>query len=123
MSKLTDKLRERGVFNPHNFYGPQPYIGQRVKGGSRDVVPSSWQVHKAGLSLSTAWYDYGAKSFSYSGVASRKEALAEAIAWASERFGIKNWAKDPFGSYGDAEYIRNRIKELTSVSNQTQVTN
>jgi hypothetical protein len=67
-------------------------------------------VHKRGLNLGQAWYDYGARTFS----GRKKEALSEAQAWATDRFGIKVWVRDPFGSYGEAEFIKKRIKELTA---------
>lgn len=112
MSKLTEQLRERGVFNPYEFYGSEPSIGFRANQGSRDVIPSAWRVSKRGVKLSDAWYDHGTMSFSCCGVESRKQALAEAQAWATEKFGIKEWRRDPFGGYGEAAFIKRRIAEI-----------
>lgn len=109
MSKLTEQLREKRVSNPYDFYNGQPYITYHSH-DRRSCTPSCWAVIKRGLTLSDAWHDYGARTFS--GFGNRKGALAEAQAWAAERFGIKVWARDPFGSYGDADFIKQRIKEL-----------
>lgn len=111
MSKLIDALRSAGVFNPYDFYGNEPYIAQRVKGGNRDVLPSAWRVYRHGETLST-WYDCGAKSFSYSGREMNKAALSEAQTWAAARYNISEWIRDPFGSYGSREFVLKRIAEL-----------
>ena len=107
MSKLTEVLREKKVYNEYLFYGKQPYIGYR---SAHSVIPACWAVCKLGINLGEAWYDYGSRTFSAWG--NRKKALGEAQAWASEKFGVKVWARDPFGSYGEAEFIKKRIKEI-----------
>lgn len=113
MSKLTEKLNAIGMHNSYEFFVDEPYIYISLRGGSRDVIPSSYKVSKCGVSLSEAWYDYGAKSFSFCNRESKKEALEEAKKWAREKFGITEWARNPFGDYGDANFIQRRIEELT----------
>lgn len=113
MSKLTDKLRERGVHNSWEFYGNEVYISFRANQGSRDVLPSRWNVRKPGVSLSDAWYDNGCKSFGSSRCIGKAAILEGAKKWASEKFGIKEWAKDCYGSWGEAGYVRRRTEELT----------
>jgi len=111
-SKVITRLRELKVFNPYDFYQNQPYIYRRVSGGSRDVVPSSWNVVKRGTSLSDAWYDEGEMAFVYQGYSDVQNKLVEAQKWASVKFCIKEWMRDPFGSYGSKEYVERRLKEL-----------
>jgi hypothetical protein len=111
--KTAELLKTLGVYNSHNFYEDQPYISQRVKHDSRDVVPSSWQIHKRGVSFSSAWYDYGAKTFSYGGIGSNREALAAAKNWAEQKFGFVEWKRDPFGSYGREEVRRETVEGVT----------
>jgi len=111
MSKLTDKLREKGVYNIHDFYGyGQPFIVYYPSTSGRAGQSARWKVFKIGTSLSETWYDYGAKTFLKWG--DKKKAFAEAQAYATEKFGIKEFARDPFGGYGDAEYVKARLKEL-----------
>jgi hypothetical protein len=116
--KLTDKLRERGVYNSWEFYGNEVYISFRANQGSRDVLPSRWNVRKPGTSLSDAWYDNGCKSFGGSGRKGAAAGLEEAKKWASKEFGIKEWARDPYGSWGEAGYVKRRIKELTKAASE-----
>src|ERR1700693_3457118 len=116
MSKLTETLRARGIYNSYGFFGEHPYISWTQNGG-RTVLPSWFGVHKRDQDLGGAWYHYGVKTFA--GHSRDKVALADAQAWASKKFGIKEWARDPFGSWGDAGYIKQRIMELTR-GNETQ---
>jgi hypothetical protein len=116
MSKLTDKLREKGVFNPHNFYGAHPYIVYRAS-YSRSCIPSCWGVVVRGQNLGEAWYDHGARTFTGFGAdgegTSRTKGLLQAQKWASEKFGITTWKRDPFGSYGEIEFVKQHIKDLS----------
>jgi len=114
MSKLADKLSARGVYNPYYFYGNEPYVGWAQNGG-RSVLPPWFSVNKHGEKLSEAWYEHGSKCFSYYGKDSKPKALADAISWASERFGIKEWARDPFGSWGEAAFVRKRTAEILAL--------
>ena len=112
MSKTIDKMRERGVYNAYDFYADKPYISYCTH-ERRSCIPNGWSVCKRGLNLGQAWYDNGRRSFSAFG--NRKQALAEAQEWAGKKFGILEWARDPFGSYGEAAYVKARVKELTKV--------
>jgi hypothetical protein len=113
MSKLTEQLRSRGIHNSYDFYEQEPWISWTANGG-RSVLPAWWAVYKRGRNLGSAWYDHGAKTFS--GRKRDKEVLAEAQRWASVEFGgIKEWARDPFGSYGDAGFIKKRITEILAM--------
>ena len=110
-SKVLVRLRELRIFNCYDFYQDKSYIYRSI-GGGRSVIPSHWAVVKLGVSLSTFWADYGSKSFVYSGREDSKRALLEAQKWASERFGVGEWIRDPYGSYGSKTYVEERLKEL-----------
>jgi hypothetical protein len=117
MSKLIEKLNARGVHNPHNFYEGhpfgQPFIAYYSASTGRAGQSARYKVVRQGESLSEAWYDQGAKTFLKWG--DKKKALADAQAWASEKFGIKEWTRDPFGSWGDAEYVKKRTVEILAM--------
>jgi hypothetical protein len=49
------------------------------------------------------WMDYGHKVFSVEG--SRNTALAKAIEWTNEKYGEREWIRDPWGSYQDQRTI------------------
>jgi hypothetical protein len=111
VSKLTESLREVGVFNPHDFYGKgNVYLAFR-RVDSRRCVTSAWGVHRPGFETEPGgfWGNYGNKYF-LGGF--RGTALVQAQEWAGKRYKIKEWARDPYGSYGDATFIKARIKEL-----------
>lgn len=122
MSKLTEELRTVGVFNSHGFYnGQEPrgqvFIGYRTEDG-RSPFSSRWLVYRIGFKTDPGahWSDNGNRSFIPHGRHSRKEALAEAQAWAGKRYGIGEWKRDPFGSYGDAEFVTARTAELKAAT-------
>lgn len=111
MSKLTESLRAVGVFNPHDFYGNgNVYLAFR-RVDSRRCVTSAWGVHRPGFKTEPDgfWGNYGNKYF-HGGF--RGDALVAAQKWAGERYKIEEWARDPFGSYGDAAFVKARIAAL-----------
>lgn len=118
MSKLTDSFRTVGVFNPYAFHGDEPYIEYRPNGDSRSMIYAAWGIHAKGRKLSDHWRDNGVKfvhvNFALGATfADRKAtALAAAQKWASERFGITEWARSPYGSYGEAGHVKARVAEL-----------
>jgi hypothetical protein len=114
MSKLTEALRARGVYNSWEFFGNEPYISF-CSADSRACRPATFSVHKRDKKLSDAWYDYGAKSFCFSGGEGKKEAFAEAQAWASNHFNIQAWARNAFGEWGEAEFVRMRTAEILAL--------
>jgi len=120
MSKKTEALEAAGIHNSYEFYGSQPYISRYVSFG-RSPIPSCWIITKRGTNLGTAWYEYGDKHMSdlaAGGGDYRKKPLAAAMAWASERFDVAEWARDPFGSYGPADFVERRLVDLGLKSNK-----
>ncbi len=62
------------------------------------------------------WMDYGNKTVSVSCRERKQVVLEELMKWAGDRYGIKEWAKTPYGSYMDAEFVKRRIAELKDQS-------
>lgn len=112
MSKVTEQLREFGIFNPIGFYGTEPFVSIFVQTNRRTCIPSAVCVTKRGVNLGAAWYDHGSKRFSYGSREDKKEQLEAAKEWASDKFGITQWMRDPFGSYGSADFVKTRLKQL-----------
>lgn len=121
MSKLTDQLREIRIFNDHGFFndgGTQVYISYSPAERGRAYKSACWQVHRFvnGREVQTDpdghWRDYGRKTFSAYRREDKAPALERAQAWCAERYGITEWARSPFGGYGDAEFVKARLKEL-----------
>jgi hypothetical protein len=122
MSKLTNELREAQIINTGDFYAEkgQVYIGYTPAETGRASRSACWRVYRTGYKTDPegAWYDYGNKTFlvwakygeKHSEV--KKRVLAEAQEWAEKRYGITEWKRDPFGSYGDAIYVKARLKAL-----------
>ena len=111
MSKLTETFRTVRVFNPHDFYGTgNVYLAFR-RSDPRRCVTSAWGVFRPGFQTAPGgfWGNYGNKHF-LGGF--RGEALLEAQEWAGKRYGVTEWARDPYGSYGDARFIKARIAAL-----------
>ena len=120
-TKVTRALKNVGIYNDSLFFGPHPYIWNRVRGGHRDVFPSGWYVSKRGEDLTDGkghWNDQGQKFFSYITREDKAEALEKAIAWARERFGIEEWARSPFGGYGPKVFVEKRLSALLNAEKE-----
>lgn len=113
MSKLTDQFRARGVYNEYEFFGEQPYITYHAGDNGRGGRSARYMVFKRGVDLGQAWYDNGGRAFLRWG--DRREALAAAQKFVTERFGITEFARCPFGSFGDSTFIKARIKEILAL--------
>lgn len=121
MSKQTELLRRVGVLNDYDFFRdgrPRVFLTYATS-NSRSPIPARWLVHRLradGVEVVTNpdahWADHGRKSFGSYRHGGRRAALAEAQAWAGERYGITEWARTPFGGYGDAAFVRARLRDL-----------
>jgi hypothetical protein len=124
MSKTIDLLRTAGVFNDHGFFdgsdGPRSevwvaYFSDLSRGGHgryARVYRRSHETDPAG-----PWYHNGNKAFygvtrTSEGMTQRAHCLALAQEWAGEQYGITEWARTPFGGYGDAGFVKRRLAEL-----------
>jgi hypothetical protein len=96
--KATERLRAIGVSNTHELlrrFAPKgmdvacmyyPAEPRACRGRATKVYSPS---HKT--DPEAAWYDRGQKSFG----GERERSMAEAVAWASQRYGITGWATCP----------------------------
>lgn len=119
--KLTKELlRANRAFNDWElckFSEGRVYIAF-TPADSRGVTSSKWQV--IGVHEKTdptgPWYNYGSKSFLGN---MRSDALDKAKQWASEKYGIKEFAKSPFRGWHDAEAIKRAEQKLETLVNKT----
>lgn len=101
---------------------PVPYLSYRPEDRGRGSQAWAWQVHRSGKHTDPGghWRDYGAKTFTswhddakgLQGAAAGKAVLQAALAWCTERYGVTAWARDPFGGYGPADFITQRLAQL-----------
>lgn len=117
MSKLTESFKTVGVCNPANFANGEPYLNYYPL-ASYGHYSQDWVCHKSGENLS-GHIIYHGKSFSTFGSGPHHElkrrALEAAKAWAGERFGITEWARTPYGSWMDADFVKRRTAELKAM--------
>jgi hypothetical protein len=115
MSKLTDQLKTLTIYNGWEFAGNGiPYIEYVGSDNGRLTAHYAyWHVIRPGFKTDPANFHRGwSKEFTVTCREEKAKALAEAQAWAGERYGITEWAKTPFGTYMDAGYVKTRIEEL-----------
>jgi len=68
---------------------------------------ASWHVVGVGFKTDSdaAWYDNGCKAFQVWGRKDKEDVLAKAKEWASQKYGIAEWERDPFGGWQDKRLI------------------
>lgn len=101
------QLHTVGIHNPHNIASltPDKLFISWTPSSARGGYPAFFQIAHIGDS-SDPKADYGHKMFRLlGGKEGREKGLAEAIVWANARYGVREWVKDPFGSYQDARAI------------------
>jgi len=115
--RLVEDLRMIHVVNPHDFYNgetPQGQVFVSYRPGDSWHSPG-WHVSRKGYILSDDKFRPAKEFVSWEGSTAKErkeQALADAQAWASERYGITEWGKDPFGSYGEASFVAERLAGL-----------
>lgn len=128
MSKTTDLLGTVGVVNDHGFFNRQGLVwidytpadnGRGGHGGYATVFGQGVKTNPGGH-----WQDYGRKTFRMRdnpvGVTLKAYRVGLAQVWATERYGVKEWARTPFGGYGDAVFVRARLKELRALAKRSE---
>ena len=111
-TQLREELRARHIFNSYGFYANAPYIYRMTGGPWRTTA---WKVTHRGHDLNDGqgnWMNEHDRVFDIRGRADMMPRLAEAVAWATERFGITEWVIGPFGDRGPAEWTAKRIEWL-----------
>ena len=100
------QLNAMGVFNPHGLAkhcgGLTVYVEYSPQDLGRIAHFAKWQVIRIGYKTDPDghWSDNGHKTFTaYNPREEKEKQLQAALAWASERYGITEWERSPFGSY------------------------
>lgn len=110
MSKAQDELRELlKVYNAWDYIkkglelGVDPAVGviYSTQESGRMYRPASWAVIRPGFKTdpNAHWMDHGTKTFKVytpSDKADKEAQLAQAIAWATERYGYDTWVRCQF---------------------------
>lgn len=121
--KLTKAiLREHGIINPYDLCKAgrdKVAVVYRHQELGRMNQPARWQVMGVGFQVDPdgPWYNYGAKTFivgshrNETHAQSKERQRQAAIAWATERYGITEWERDPFGDF-QAKATMDRVREL-----------
>jgi len=116
VSKLTDSFSTVGIHNGW-LYGKGnvtiSYTPAQGSGAWREAA--KWQVDRGLHRTDDAqqhWRNGGRKTFTVGNEAAKAPQLEAAKAWASGRYGIKKWAKTPYGDWMDAEFVAKRTAEL-----------
>lgn len=141
MSKITDRLSRIGVFNDFGFcyesgavnskyavVRPEPpkieglpevvpFISYTPAETGRGYKSANWQIARKNFitDKEAHWRDYGKKTFSVYRREEKAAQLEAALAWASERYGVTEWVKTPFGSYAPAAFVKARLAQLLEV--------
>lgn len=115
MSKATDSFATVGIHNGWQFAKANVMISYLPASGSGGWwQPSKWQVCRGGehTDPEAGWRDHWRKTFTVRGRHEKAGRFEAAKAWASERYGIAEWAKTPYGDWMDAEFVTKRTAEL-----------
>lgn len=113
MSKLTDYYGTLGIHNPHGFAERgNVYVSFRPAPGGRYIGSSQWMVHRPGFQTDPSGHFLNNYDMAFRGRKNEFQVLEVAKAWASAKYGIKEWARTPFGSWMDAEFVKRRMAEL-----------
>lgn len=100
MSKLSEALRAKDIFNDHNLlvrfgkHGQNVGISYSPTDNSRGGTYAHTSVYRPGFKTdpNAHWQDHGCKTFNDKAAVS----IPQAIAWATERYKIDKWVPSPF---------------------------
>jgi hypothetical protein len=116
VSRFTETLRSLRIFNEWDYAKGEVFISYTPNGDYRSMQVPEWKVtkgeEKTDDSERSPWYNYGRKTFVVMGREDKAPKLEEAKAYASAKYGIKEWAKTPYGSWMEAEFVKRRNAEL-----------
>lgn len=120
MSKTTEEFREHlFVLNGGDYAkaaGIKVYVAYRPAITGRGGMSARWQIVGNGFKTDpdAHWQDYGQKTFGVYARDEKDRRLQEALAWASEQYGIPAWERSPFGAYvptGTVAAMKDRLKQ------------
>jgi hypothetical protein len=118
MSKMQDLFRSEHVCNSYDIcrlFGGVIYISYHAAVHGRCSSSAKWVVVGAGIRTDPGgpWYNYGNKTFLGRKDSKERE---EAFRWASETYKVKDWARDPWGNWQDAEVMKRAIGKIKQAS-------
>jgi hypothetical protein len=103
VTAVREALAERHVHNSFNlaFSKGAILIDFMARDTGRGGRNAKWQANRVGYRNDPTgpYYNNGIKTFNVYGRDDRASKLAEAIEWASERYSVEDFVKDPFGNY------------------------
>lgn len=110
MSKLTESFATVRVHNGRQYADSNVVISY-LPATERSA---RWMVSKGDerTDLEAGWSHGWRKTFIVSGRHQKPGRLEQAKTWASERYGITEWAKTPYGDWMDAGFVAQRTAEL-----------
>jgi len=114
MSKFTESLRQFDIHNAWGYAGTgNPYIVYIPGTTGRGSRSPHIQVVRPGYQTDPKahWMDYGSKTF-HCWSSTKQATIAEAQAWAGERYKITAWEKTPYGTWMSADFVKARNAEL-----------
>lgn len=123
--KLTKAiLREHGIVNPWIFCnrgGGKVFISYSPQITGRAYQSARWQVISPGRKTDPDGHyrDNGHKTFSVNSFAGKgthskikEQQRLAAIAWATEKYGIDDWVRDPFGDFQQREVWERVVEKI-----------
>jgi hypothetical protein len=95
---VADKLRSKNILNEWDLMkNGHPYVTIRGPSGSQDVTPHAVVLSVKGRRFKdAAWYENGARWFSYQGKEDREAATKKAFEWIEKAFPGMKMVASPF---------------------------
>lgn len=93
---------------------PVPLILYTAAERGRGYRSACWRISRKGYETDPKahWRDYGNKTLNvYEGAGKESQRLA-AIKWASNRYGVTEWSRTPFGAYAPSAFVKARLAQL-----------
>jgi hypothetical protein len=110
--QLREICKKQKIYNNHNLANGEPYISYIIGENGREAHYPYWRLLKTGISISGNWWDKGEYRLSVFSRIEKKQKFLEIKAFALKLFGIKDWAKGPFGAYYEKSFVEKRIAEI-----------
>lgn len=132
--KLTKAiLKAMRINNPHNLCTVgcgKVFVIYRPQMTGRAHQNAAWQVIRPGYKTDSqgSWRDNGHKTFNVwaKGNSTHNEVKEQqrlaAIAWSTEKYGITEWVRDPFGDYQEKTTIDRVVAMVKSKAATERVT-
>lgn len=116
MSKLTESWRSLQIITAWDF-AEQGEVFIEYQNGDWLVMRPGYQTFPE-----APWYHYGNKAFKVLNRHDKQAQLDKAKAWAFTKYGITEWARTPYGSWMEAEFVKQRTAELKALVAISKIT-